>query len=56
MPNTGKKRLRKQDKGYLRRRTHTDIDLKVTTLNGESAKELVIRRMHSARQAVLVFY
>ena len=42
------------NKGNLRGRTRADIDQEVTTSKGESAKELMIRKMHSPRQAILV--
>ena len=43
-----------ESKGNLRGRTRADIDQKVTTSKGESAKELMIRKMHRPRQAILV--
>jgi len=45
MPKTGKKRSRKQGKGNPRGRTP---DQEVTTSNGESAKELMIREMRES--------
>ena len=52
IPKTGKKRLRKQ--GKPSGRTRADIDQEVTTSKGESTKELMIRKMHRPRQAILV--
>ena len=54
MSKAGKKRSRKQGKRNLRRRTRADIDKKVTTSKGESAKELIIRQMYIPRRATLV--
>ena len=47
MPKTGKKRLRKQ--GNLQGRTRADIEQEVTASKGQSAKEHMIRKMHSPR-------
>ena len=52
MPKTGKKRLREQ--GNLQGRTRADIEQEVTASKGQSAKEHMIRKMPSPRQAILV--
>ena len=52
MPKTGKKRLRKQ--GNLQGRKRADIEQEVTASKGQSAKEHMIRKMHSPRQAIPV--
>ena len=42
------------NKGNLWGRTRADIEQEVTTSKGESAKEVMIRKMHSPRQAILI--
>ena len=49
MPKTGKKRSCKQEKGNLRGSTRAaDIDQEVTTSNGESTGEVMIREMRES--------